>query len=222
MIEVIEDIRYNKNTGVKPALNLKTFWFAGMIRLSGKAQNNRIQERGEGMEDRKTNGLEALEKASEFSGFKWYIFDMIHEGLEQDGIEKSQFSLDKEEPAAVCFLVGDGSLMVCGKAGEDSRQHDDFYHAVCDFFNRIYEDEEKAENAVTRFLIRTLDLPALMKMPSRSMLKDQICRCREEINDLEEKIKKEPLKKSEAMLSLNRIYLKGLNEKLKKHYGETE
>ena len=92
--------------------------------------------------------------------------------------------------------------------------------AICDFSNKIYENEEKAEAAVTRFLVRTLDLPVLMKMPSRSMLKDQIYRCREEMDALEEKIKKEPGKKEEARLSLNRLYLKGLNEKMEKYYGE--
>jgi len=38
---------------------------------------------------------------------------------------------------------------------------------------------------------------------------------------LEEKIKKEPEKKEEAMLSLKRIYLKGLNEKMERYFGET-
>uniref|UniRef100_UPI0032613DC1 hypothetical protein n=1 Tax=Clostridium sp. NkU-1 TaxID=1095009 RepID=UPI0032613DC1 len=51
-------------------------------------KNDRIQERGEGMEETKKSGLEELEKAAEISGFKWYIFDIIYEGLEQDGIEK--------------------------------------------------------------------------------------------------------------------------------------
>ena len=172
------------------------------------------------MEDMKAPGLEAFEKTAEISEFKWYIFDMIYEGMEQDGIEKSKFSLDKEDPDAVCFIIRDGNLTVCGKGGGSSVQHHNFYHAICDFFNKVYENEEKAEAAVTRFLVRTLDLPSLMKMPSRSMLKDQINRCREEMEALEEKIKKEPGKKEEARLSLIRIYLKGLNEKMEKYYGE--
>lgn len=172
------------------------------------------------MEDMRARGLEAFEKATEISEFKWYIFDIIYEGMKQDGIEESRFSLDKEETNTVCFVIRDGNLMVCGKAGEASRQHQNFYHAICDFFNRVYEDDEKAEAAITRFLIRTLDLPALMKKPSHSMLKAQICDCREEIKALEEKLKREPDKKKEAMLSLKRIYLKGLTEKMEKHYGE--
>jgi len=181
----------------------------------------RLQKRGEGMEDTKRCGLEALEKTAEISEFKWYIFDIINEGVEQDGIEKSKFSLDKENADAVCFMIGDGNFSVCGRAKEASKDHHNIYHAICDFFNRIYENEEKAEEAVTRFLIRTLDLPALMKKPSRSMLRDQICKCQEEVNALEEKIKKEPAKKEEAMLSLKRIYLKGLNEKMERYFGET-
>ncbi len=173
------------------------------------------------MEDTKRCGLEALEKIAEISEFKWYIFDIISEGVEQDRIETSKFSLDKENADAVCFMIGDGNFSVCGRAKEAFKDHDNIYHAVCDFFNRIYENEEKAEEAVTRFLIRTLDLPALMKKPSRSMLRDQICKCQEEVNALEEKIKKEPEKKEEAMLSLKRIYLKGLNEKMERYFGET-
>jgi len=173
------------------------------------------------MEDTKRCGLEALEKTAEISEFKWYIFDILNEGLEQDGIEKSKFSLDKEDADAVCFIIGDGSFSVCGRVKEASKDHQNIYHAVCDFFDRIYGNEEKAEEAVTRFLIRTLDLPALMKNPSRSMLRDQICKCQEEVNALEEKIKKEPEKKEEAMLSLKRIYLKGLNEKMERYFGET-
>jgi hypothetical protein len=184
-------------------------------------KNHRIQERGEGMEETKKSGLEELEKAAEISGFKWYIFDMIYEGLEQDGIEKSKFSLDKEETDAVCFIIRDGSFTVCGRARGNIRQHHSIYHGVCDFFDRIYESEENTEKAVTRFLIRTLDLPALMKKPSRSMLRDQICKYQKETDALEEKIKKEPGKKEETMLSLNRIYLKELKKKMEKHYGET-
>ncbi|ADL04833.1 hypothetical protein [Lacrimispora saccharolytica] len=175
----------------------------------------------EDMKDMKAPGLEALEKTVEISEFKWYIFDILNEGMEQDGIEKSKFSLNQEEPDAVSFIIRDGALIVCGKGGEASIHHHNFYHAVCDFFNRIYENEEKAEAAVTRFLVRTLDLPGLMKIPSRSMLKDQICRCRKEINALEEKIKNEPGKTDEAMLSLKRIYVKGLKEKIEKYYGES-
>lgn len=174
------------------------------------------------MEDTKRCGLEALEKMAEISEFKWYIFDIINEGVEQDGIEKSKFSLDKEDADAVCFIIGDGSFSVCGRAKEASKDHHNIYYAVCDFFNRIYENEEKAEEAVTRFLIRTLDLPALMKKPSRSMLRDQICKCQKEVGALEEKIKIEPGKKEEAMLSLKRVYLKGLKEKMERYFGETE
>jgi len=183
--------------------------------------NNRIQERGEGMEDTKRCGLEAIEKTTEISEFKWYIFDIINEGMEQDGIENSKFSLDTEKADAVCFAVGDGSFSVCGRGREAVKQHHNIYHAVCDFFNRIYENEGNAEKAVTRFLIRTLDLPALMKKPSRSMLIDQISRCQEEVDALEEKIKKEPGKKEETMLSLNRVYLKELKEKMERNFGET-
>jgi hypothetical protein len=197
-------------------------WPAGLFQFSGKEmKNDRIQERGEGMEETKKSGLEELEKAAEISGFKWYIFDIIYEGLEQDGIEKNKFSLDKEEADTVCFIIRDGSFTVCGRAGENIRQHHSIYHGICDFFDRIYESEENTEKAVTRFLIRTLDLPALMKKPSRSMLRDQICKYQKETEALEEKIKKEPGKKEETMLSLNRIYLKELKEKMEKHYGET-
>ncbi|PJJ27879.1 hypothetical protein H171_1360 [[Clostridium] celerecrescens 18A] len=205
MIEVIENIRYNVNACFQEKV----------------LKNNRIQERGEGMEDTKRCGLEALEKTTEISEFKWYIFDIINEGLEQDGIEKSKFSLDKKKADAVCFTVGAGSFSICGKGGEAVKQHHNIYHAVCDFFNRIYENEENTENAVTRFLIRTLDLPALMKKPSRSMLRDQINKCQEEIDALEEKMQKEPGKKEETMLSLNKVYLKGLKEKMERNFGET-
>lgn len=204
MIEVIENIRYNRKAGFQEKV----------------LKNNWIQERGEGMEDTKRCGLEALEKTTEISEFKWYIFDIINEGMEQDGIEKSKFSLDKEKADAVCFTVGDGSFSVCGRGKEAAKQHHNIYHAVCDFFDRIYENEANAEKAVTRFLIRTLDLPSLMKKPSRSMMRDQISKCQEEVDALEEKIKKEPGKKEETMLSLNRVYLKGLNEKMERYFGE--
>ncbi len=172
------------------------------------------------MEDKKISSLETYEKAAGINEFKWYIFDIIDEVLKQDGIEKNNFSLDSQEPDAVCLFLKDGALTVCSKAVEDSRQHADVYHAVCDFFYRLYQEEEKAEKALTRFLIRTLDLPVLTKIPSRSKVKDQISRCLEEISHLEEKFKNEPVKKTEAILSLKRVYLKGLNEKLKKYYGE--
>jgi hypothetical protein len=221
MIEVIENIRYNERAGFEPCPDLMLVWLTSLFRLRKDTKNNRIQERGEGMEDAKMSGLDALEKTAEISEFKWYIFDIIYEGMEQDGIVKSKFSLDKEDSDAVCFIIRDGSLFVCGRDGEDTRQHRNIYHAVCDFFNRIYENEENKEEAVTRFLIRTLDLPTLMKKPSRSLLRDQISKCQEEIGALEEKIKEEPGKKGEAMLTLNRIYLKGLKEKMEKHHGET-
>ncbi len=205
MIEVTENIRYNGKAGFQEKVLI----------------NNRIQERGEGMEDTKMCGLEALEKMAEISEFKWYIFDIINEGLEQDGIEKSKYSLDVKKADAVCFTVGDGSFSVCGRGKEAAKQHHNIYHAVCDFFNRIYENEGNAEKAVTRFLIRTLDLPALMKKPSHSMLRDQISKCQEEVDALEEKIKKDPGKKEAAMLSLKRVYLKGLKEKMERYFGET-
>jgi len=43
----------------------------------------------------------------------------------------------------------------------------------------------------------------------------------EEIDALEEKMQKEPGKKEETMLSLNRVYLKGLKEKMERFFGET-
>ncbi len=159
-------------------------------------------------------GLAAFEKTMDVRELKWYLYDIICEVLEKGGIEKKEYSLEKKQDGAVCLMIKAGNWYVCGRA--EDRQYGNFYHAACDFFYRVYGDEDKTEEAVSSFLTRTLDLPVMIKIPSISMLENEIRKCQEEICSLEEKLKKEPDKKIEAKLSLNRIYLKGLKEKFKK------
>lgn len=162
------------------------------------------------------NKLEAFEKTVEGNELKWYLYDIINEVMEKDGVEENEYSLDREQEKKVCLLRTDENWYVRGKAHEEGKQYDDFYHAVCDFFNRFYEDEEKAETAVSCFLTRTLDLPVMMKENSLSMLKAQISKCQRQVDFLEERVKQKPGKKEEMQLTLNRIYLRGLKEKIKK------
>lgn len=171
------------------------------------------------MKDMEKYGLDAFEKTMDVNVLKWYLYDIINEVMEKEGVEEKDYFLDGEWEGAVCLLIKEGSWYVCGRKGEDSKSHNNFYHAVCDFFYRVYRDEDKTEEAVSCFLTRTLDMPVMIKKPSLSMLKNHIHKCQEKISILEEKLKKEPGKMEEAKLSLDRIYLNGLQEKLKKHYG---
>jgi hypothetical protein len=175
-----------------------------------------------GMKDMEKYGLDAFEKTMDVNVLKWYLYDIINEVMEKDGVGEKDYFLNGEREGAVCILIKEGIWHVCGRNGEDSKSYNNFYHAVCDFFNRVYRDEDKTEEAVSRFLTRTLDMPVMIKKPSLSMLKDNIHKCQEKIGILEEKLQKEPGKMEEAKLSLERIYLKGQQEKLKKNFSKNE
>lgn len=165
------------------------------------------------MEHEEEIGLESL-NGLVTSELKWYVFDLITEGLKLDKIDESKYSVEKEDKEKASFFIKDGTILVTGKDGGDLKVYENLYLAVCDFYNRVYEDETKVEEAISRFLTRTLDLPVIMKRPSRSMLMEQISECEMRITDMDEQLKKEDIKSVKAKRRLDVIYLEGLKAKL--------
>nr|WP_314460007.1 hypothetical protein [uncultured Clostridium sp.] len=165
------------------------------------------------MEHEEEIGLESL-NGLVTSELKWYVFDLITEGLKLDKIDESIYSVEKEDKEKTSFFIKEGTVLVSGKGGGDLKVYENLYLAVCDFYNRVYEDEKKAEEAISHFLTRTLDLPVIMKKPSRSMLVEQISECEERIADMDEQLKKEDVKSLRAKRRLDVIYLEGLKAKL--------
>ena len=165
------------------------------------------------MEHEEEIGLESL-NGLVTSELKWYVFDLITEGLKLDKIDESKYSVEKEDKEKASFFIKDGTILVTGKDGGDLKVYENLYLAVCDFYNRVYEDETKVEEAISRFLTRTLDLPVIMKRPSRSMLMEQISECETRIADMDEQLKKEDIKSLRAKRKLDVIYLEGLKAKL--------
>lgn len=165
------------------------------------------------MEHEEEIGLESL-NGLVTSELKWYVFDLITEGLKLDKIDESKYSVEKEDKEKASFFIKDGTVLVTGKDGGDLKVYENLYLAVCDFYNRVYEDETKVEEAISRFLTRTLDLPVIMKRPSRSMLMEQISECEMRIADMDEQLKKEDIKSLRARRKLDVIYLEGLKAKL--------
>ncbi|MGC6176109.1 hypothetical protein [Lacrimispora sp. 38-1] len=165
------------------------------------------------MEHEEEIGLESL-NGLVTSELKWYVFDLITEGLKLDKIDESKYSVEKEDKEKASFFIKDGTILVTGKDGGDLKVYENLYLAVCDFYNRVYEDETKVEEAISRFLTRTLDLPVIMKRPSRSMLMEQISECEMRIADMDEQLKKEDIKSVKAKRRLDVIYLEGLKAKL--------
>ena len=166
-----------------------------------------------GMEHEEEIGLESL-NGLVTSELKWYVFDLIMERLKLDKIDECRYSVEKEEKDKTSFYIKDGTILVSGKDGGDLKVYENLYLAVCDFFNRVYQDEAKTEEAISRFLTRTLDLPILMKKPSRSLLQEQIKECEERIAALDEQLKKEDVKSLRSKRKLDGIYLEGLKAKL--------
>lgn len=189
------------------------------VEVSGLFLYNRYQETTKGkewrngMEHEEEIGLESL-NGLVTSELKWYVFDLITEGLKLDKIEESKYSVEKEDKEKTSFFIKDGSVLVSGKSGGDLKVYENLYLAVCDFYNRVYEDETKVEDAISRFLTRTLDLPVIMKKPSRSMLMEQISECEARIADMDAQLKKEDIKSVKAKRRLDVIYLGGLKAKL--------
>lgn len=165
------------------------------------------------MEHEEEIGLESL-NGLVTSELKWYVFDMITEGLKLDKIDECIYSVNKEDKEKTCFFIKAGTVLVSGKGGEGLKVYENLYLAVCDFYSRVYDDETKAEEAISRFLTRTLDLPVIMKKPSRSLLREQITECEERIKALDEQLKKEEVKSLRAKHRLDVIYLEGLKAKL--------
>ncbi|MBE5986032.1 MAG: hypothetical protein E7248_22390 [Paenibacillaceae bacterium] len=166
-----------------------------------------------GMEHEEEIGLESL-NGLVTSELKWYVFDLIMERLKLDKIDECRYSVGKEEKDKTSFYIKDGTILVSGKDGGDLKVYENLYLAVCDFFNRVYQDEAKTEEAISRFLTRTLDLPILMKKPSRSLLQEQIKECEERIAALDEQLQKEDVKSLRSKRKLDGIYLEGLKAKL--------
>ena len=166
-----------------------------------------------GMEHEEEIGLESL-NGLVTSELKWYVFDLIMERLKLDKIDECRYSVEKEEKDKTSFYIKDGTILVSGKDGGDLKVYENLYLAVCDFFNRVYQDEARTEEAISRFLTRTLDLPILMKKPSRSLLQEQIKECEERIAALDEQLKKEDVKSLRSKRKLDGIYLEGLKAKL--------
>lgn len=189
------------------------------VEVRGLFLYNRYEETAKGkewrngMEHEEEIGLESL-NGLVTSELKWYVFDLITEGLKLDKIEESNYSVEKEDKEKTSFFIKDGTVHVSGKGGGDLKVYENLYLAVCDFYNRVYEDETKAEAAISRFLTRTLDLPVIMKRPSRSMLLEQISECETRIADMDEQLKKEDIKSLRAKRKLDVIYLEGLKAKL--------
>jgi len=189
------------------------------VEVSGLFLYNRYEETTKGkewrngMEHEEEIGLESL-NGLVTSELKWYVFDLITEGLKLDKIEESKYSVEKEDKEKTSFFIKDGSVLVSGKGGGDLKVYENLYLAVCDFYNRVYEDETKVEDAISRFLTRTLDLPVIMKKPSRSMLMNQISECETRIADMDEQLKKEDIKSVKSKRRLDVIYLEGLKTKL--------
>jgi len=165
------------------------------------------------MEHEEEIGLESL-NGLVTSELKWYVFDLIMERLKLDKIDECRYSVEKEEADKISFYIKDGTILVSGKDGGDLKVYENLYLAVCDFFNRVYQDEAKTEEAISRFLTRTLDLPILMKKPSRSLLQEQIKECEERIAALDEQLQKEDVKSLRSKRRLDGIYLEGLKAKL--------
>ena len=166
-----------------------------------------------GMEHEEEIGLESL-NGLVTSELKWYVFDLIMERLKLDKIDECRYSVEKEEKDKTSFYIKDGTILVSGKDGGDLKVYENLYLAVCDFFNRVYQDEARTEEAISRFLTRTLDLPILMKKPSRSLLQEQIKDCEERIAALDEQLQKEDVKSLRSKRKLDGIYLEGLKAKL--------
>jgi Zn-dependent M16 (insulinase) family peptidase len=166
-----------------------------------------------GMEHEEEIGLESL-NGLVTSELKWYVFDLIMERLKLDKIDECRYSIEKEEKDRTSFYIKDGTILVSGKDGGDLKVYENLYLAVCDFFNRVYQDEARTEEAISRFLTRTLDLPILMKKPSRSLLQEQIKECEERIAALDEQLQKEDVKSLRSKRKLDGIYLEGLKAKL--------
>lgn len=137
---------------------------------------------------------------------KWYVSDLLLEGLKLDHIENDR----------IHFAIEEGTILVSEKGGEDLKVYENLYLAVCDFYNRLYKNEEMAEKAIGRFLTRTLDLPVLMKRPSKSKLLDEISKCEKRIAEMEAQPGSGDQKAVTAKKNLDCIYLKGLKDKLKK------
>ncbi|MDW2798939.1 hypothetical protein RZO55_15295 [Clostridium boliviensis] len=165
------------------------------------------------MEHEEEIGLESLNGLIT-SELKWYVFDLIAEGLKLDKIDESKYSLEKEDKERISFFIQDGTIVVSGADGEALKSYENLYLAVCDFYKRLYENETKTEEAVSRFLTRTLDLPVIMKKPSRSLLIEQIRECEERIAAIDEQLKDEDVKSLKAKRRLDMIYLEGLKKKL--------
>lgn len=165
------------------------------------------------MENKESCGLMEFEQLGDTSELQWYFYDMINDIMEIEGEDKSRYCLNGEQKGSVCLLKEQEGWRVIGR-DKEWKSHDSFYHAICDFFQKVFGDNERAEQAIALFLTKTLDLPALMKEPSSFLLEKKMADCQREIERLEEKVMREPGKKEEALLSLNRIYLKGLKEKL--------
>ncbi|MDF2889117.1 MAG: hypothetical protein K0R23_3502 [Lacrimispora sp.] len=166
-----------------------------------------------GMEHEEEIGLESLNGLMT-SELKWYVFDLIMERLKLDKIDDFRYSVEKEDKERISFFLKDGTILVSGKDGGDLKVYENLYLAVCDFYNRVYEEEAKTEEAISRFLTRTLDLPIIMKKPSKSLLKAQITECEERISGLDEQLEKEDIKALRAKRRLDVIYLEGLKAKL--------
>lgn len=166
-----------------------------------------------GMEHEEEIGLESL-NGLVTSELKWYVFDLIMERLKLDKIDECRYSVEKEEKDKTSFYIKDGTILVSGKDGGDLKVYENLYLAVCDFFNRVYQDDARTEEAISRFLTRTLDLPILMKKPSRSLLQEQIKECEERIAALDEQLQKEDVKSLRSKRKLDGIYLEGLKAKL--------
>lgn len=165
------------------------------------------------MEHEEEIGLESL-NGLVTSELKWYVFDLITEGLKLDKIDESKYSLEKEDKDSISFFIQDGTIVVSGAGGEDLKSYENLYLAVCDFYKRLYDNETKTEEAVSRFLTRTLDLPVIMKKPSRSMLTEQIKECEKRIAAMDERLKEEDAKPLRAKRRLDMVYLEGLKKKL--------
>lgn len=189
------------------------------VEVRGLFLYNRYEETAKGkewrngMEHEEEIGLESL-NGLVTSELKWYVFDLITEGLKLDKIEESNYSVEKEDKEKTSFFIKGGTVHVSGKGGGNLKVYENLYLAVCDFYNRVYEEETKAEAAISRFLTRTLDLPVIMKRPSRSMLLEQISECETRIADMDEQLKKEEIKSLRAKRKLDVIYLEGLKAKL--------
>ena len=166
-----------------------------------------------GMEHEEEIGLESL-NGLVTSELKWYVFDLIMERLKLDKIDECRYSVEKEEKDKTSFYIKDGTILVSGKDGGDLKVYENLYLAVCDFFNRVYQDEARTEEAISRFLTRTLDLPILMKKPSRFLLQEQIKECEERIAALDEQLQKDDVKSLKSKRKLDGIYLEGLKAKL--------